>query len=65
MMMGSRRKRDGEHGQVLVLFTFAIILLMGLAAIVIDAGLLRTDGVNRTGFRGDSSDWVSGGLGRL
>jgi hypothetical protein len=21
--------------------------------------------MNRTGFRGDSSDWVSGGLGRL
>lgn len=33
----------GESGQILVLFTLCIIVIMGLAALVIDAGLLRTD----------------------
>ncbi len=37
-------QQDGEQGQILVLFTLAIMfVLLGFAAIVIDAGLLRTD----------------------
>ncbi len=40
----TRGPRDGERGQTLVLFTLVIVLLMGLAAVVIDVGLLRTDG---------------------
>jgi hypothetical protein len=38
-----RKRKDGERGQVMVLFTLVIVLLMVLAAVVIDAGLLRTD----------------------
>ena len=38
-----RRRRDGEHGQILVMFTLVVVLLMALAAVVIDVGLLRTD----------------------
>lgn len=37
------RRRDGEHGQILILFTLVIVVIMGLAAIVVDAGMLRTD----------------------
>jgi hypothetical protein len=40
----ARRRQDGERGQILVLFTLVIVLLMVLSAIVIDVGLLRTDG---------------------
>ena len=41
---GRRRERnDGERGQIMVLFTLALVVLMASAAIVIDAGLLRTD----------------------
>ena len=39
----ARERKDGARGQILVLFTLVIVLLMALAAIVIDAGLLRTD----------------------
>jgi hypothetical protein len=39
-----RRQAGGESGQILVLFTLCIVVIMGLAALVIDAGLLRTDG---------------------
>ena len=39
----AREHKDGERGQILVLFTLVIVLLMVLAAVVIDAGLLRTD----------------------
>jgi hypothetical protein len=38
----ARRRRDAK-GQILVLFTLAIIVLMACAAIVIDLGLLRSD----------------------
>ena len=38
-----RRKRDGEHGQIMVMFTLVIVLLMVLASVVIDLGMLRTD----------------------
>ncbi len=39
----AREDKEGARGQILVLFTLVIVLLMVLAAIVIDAGLLRTD----------------------
>ncbi len=35
--------RRGEHGQIMVLFALMVVLFMGLAAIVIDAGMLRRD----------------------
>ncbi len=39
----ARHRSDGERGQILVLFTLVIVILMVSAAIVIDVGLLRTD----------------------
>ncbi len=39
----ARGRQDGEQGQILVLFTMVIVVLMVCAAIVIDIGLLRTD----------------------
>jgi hypothetical protein len=39
----ARDRKDGARGQIMVLFTLVIVLLMVLAAVVIDAGLLRTD----------------------
>jgi hypothetical protein len=38
-----RRRRDSERGQIMVLFTLVVVILMVLASIVIDVGLLRTD----------------------
>jgi Flp pilus assembly protein TadG len=38
------RRQDGERGQILVLFTLVVVLLMVLASVVIDVGLFRTDG---------------------
>jgi hypothetical protein len=35
--------RDGERGQILVLFTLAVIVILLSASIVVDVGLLRTD----------------------
>ena len=40
----ARDRKDGERGQILVLFTMVIVILMVCSAIVIDVGLLRTDG---------------------
>ena len=42
-MLKSRRRRRGEHGQMVVLFALSVTLLMVLAALVIDVGFLRTD----------------------
>ena len=41
MVRGQRDRRERERGQILVLFTFVIIILMGFAALVIDVGVLR------------------------
>lgn len=41
-MHQTRRRRDGERGQILILFTLVLVLLMGLSAIVIDVGVLRS-----------------------
>jgi len=38
-----QRRRDGERGQILVLFCFALVVILVSASIVIDLGLLRTD----------------------
>jgi Flp pilus assembly protein TadG len=35
--------RERERGQIIVLFTVAFVLILGVAAVVIDLGLLRTD----------------------
>ncbi len=35
------RDREGERGQILVLFTLVIVLIMGLVALVVDVGVLR------------------------
>ena len=36
-----RGRRERRDGQILVLFTFVLIVLMGIAALVIDVGVLR------------------------
>jgi len=38
-----RDRRDGERGQILVLFTIALVVIMGFTALVIDVGLLRNN----------------------
>lgn len=45
-MHANRRRRDGERGQILILFTLVLVLLMGLSAIVIDVGVLRSANQN-------------------
>ena len=49
-MFGKRTRsgtaRDGERGQVIVLFTFFIVVLLGFAAIVVDLGVLRNANQN-------------------
>jgi hypothetical protein len=37
-------RRDREEGQILVLFTLVVVVLMGLSALVIDVGVLRRNG---------------------
>ena len=41
---GRGQTREGERGQIMIVFTLVVVLLMALAAIVIDVSLLRTDG---------------------
>lgn len=36
-------RRDGERGQILVLFTIALVVIMGFTALVVDIGILRND----------------------
>ena len=40
-MSRAKTRREGERGQILVLFTLVLVILMGLAALVIDVGVLR------------------------
>src|SRR5262245_11313680 len=40
-MFRHTRRRDRQEGQILVLFTLVLVVLMGLAALVIDVGVLR------------------------
>lgn len=46
MAIRARRRagREGEQGQILVLFCLVIVVIMLAASLVIDVGLLRTDG---------------------
>ena len=41
-----RQERNGEQGQILVLFVLAIVVIMGLAAMAIDVGVLRNANQN-------------------
>ncbi|MGZ8771084.1 MAG: pilus assembly protein TadG-related protein [Aeromicrobium sp.] len=45
-MLNSRREHKREGGQILVLFVLAIVVLMGLTAMVIDVGVLRNANQN-------------------
>jgi hypothetical protein len=42
----SRDRGEGQRGQILVLFTLMIVLFLGLAAIVVDVGVLRRSTAN-------------------
>ena len=42
-MLHPRRRRDREHGQIIVLFELVLIVILGLAALVIDGGVLRNN----------------------
>lgn len=45
-MSKSRSGREQERGQIIVLFVFALIVIMGAAAMVIDVGILRNSNQN-------------------
>lgn len=38
-----RRRRKGERGQIIVLFTFVFVAILAFAALVVDVGLLRNN----------------------
>ena len=42
-LLRSGGRRDGERGQVLVLFTMVLIVILGFAALVVDLGMLRNN----------------------
>ena len=45
MLFRSRRsRREGEHGQIMVMFALVIVLLMALTALVIDVSMSANDG---------------------
>ena len=39
----TREGRDGERGQIMVLFTIVLVVILGFTALVVDLGLLRND----------------------
>ena len=41
-----RGRREREHGQIIILFVLALIVIMGAAALVIDVGVLRNANQN-------------------
>ncbi len=45
-MTKTRRGREQERGQIIVLFVFVLIVIMGAAAMVIDVGVLRNSNQN-------------------
>jgi Flp pilus assembly protein TadG len=49
VMGHSRGRGEKQRGQILVLFTLMIVLLMGLAAIVVDVGVLRRSSAELAG----------------
>ena len=42
-LLQPRSRRDGEHGQILILFALMMVVVLGASALVIDVGLLRSD----------------------
>lgn len=42
-MLRLRRKRDQEHGQILVLFALVLVVILAFASLVVDVGLLRNN----------------------
>jgi hypothetical protein len=42
-MLRSRRDDDREHGQILVLFSLVLVVILAFAAIVVDLGVLRNN----------------------
>jgi hypothetical protein len=42
-MLHSRRRGDRQRGQIIVLFELVLIVILGLAALVIDGGVLRNN----------------------
>ncbi len=45
-MSKSRRRREGEQGQIIILFVLAIVVIMGFASLAIDIGVLRNANQN-------------------
>ena len=43
MILGRGDRRNGERGQILVLFTISLVVIMGFTALVVDIGLLRNN----------------------
>jgi Flp pilus assembly protein TadG len=43
--VSARRRRRGEHGQVMIIFAFALIVLLGMMAIALDGTRRRTPAV--------------------
>ena len=42
-MVQIRRRREREHGQILIIFALALVVILAFTSIVIDVGLLRTN----------------------
>jgi Flp pilus assembly protein TadG len=42
-MLHSRRDREQEHGQILVLFALVLVVILAFGAIVVDLGVLRNN----------------------
>ena len=42
-MLHSRRPREREHGQIIILFALALVVILAFAAIVVDLGVLRNN----------------------
>ncbi len=45
-MIGRRDRRESERGQILILFTLAIVLIMGMVALAVDVGVQRNASQN-------------------
>ena len=45
-MLRRRSRKQGEHGQVVVLFALSLVVVLAFAAIVVDIGMLRNDRQN-------------------
>lgn len=43
MRLTRRRRRDREHGQIIILFALVLVVILAFSALVIDLGLLRNN----------------------